>query len=200
MSNHPVRFRVEPSAPRDRVHVAIRLALLVALGAVGYSTIYWVLYLALPAIAAALIADGGGERYRAARGPQIVRVLRWIAGAYAYLWLLTDALPAAEPGGPVELEVELAGAPTAGQALLRLLYSLPALVLLAILSFALFFVWIVGAIAVLATRRLPEAVADFLALTLRFQMRLAAYHLSLVDRYPSFEEAPRTTAATGAPA
>jgi hypothetical protein len=30
-------------------------------------------------------------------------------------------------------------------------------------------------------------VSDFLALTLRYQFRLFAYHSSIVDRYPSFE-------------
>jgi hypothetical protein len=50
-------------------------------------------------------------------------------------------------------------------------------------------VWLLGAVWVLVRRRMPAAIADFIALVLRYQFRLIAYHLSLVDRYPSFEEA-----------
>jgi hypothetical protein len=68
--------------------------------------------------------------------------------------------------------------------------SLPALLVLAVLSIAASLLWVVGAIAILVRRRLPHAIGSFLALTLRYQFRLVAYHLSLVERYPSFEEAP----------
>jgi hypothetical protein len=40
---------------------------------------------------------------------------------------------------------------------------------------------------VLASERVPPALSDFIEATLRYQFRLFAYHLSLVDRYPSFE-------------
>ncbi len=172
-----------------RVHVVIRLTLLVALGAVGCSSVYWVIYLALPAMAALLIAQKGGARYLADDAPAIVPVLRWLARAYAYLWLLTDAPPTSATGGPVDLDVAPSGQPTASSALLRLLYSLPALLLLAVLSFVAWVLWILGAVVVLVSERLPAFIADFLAATLRFQFRLVAYHLSLDDRYPSFEEA-----------
>jgi hypothetical protein len=42
-------------------------------------------------------------------------------------------------------------------------------------------------------------VFDFLRATLRYQFRLIGYHMSLVDAYPSFEEAPLTrVSGTGA--
>jgi Domain of unknown function (DUF4389) len=59
--------------------------------------------------------------------------------------------------------------------------------LVAVLSLAADLVWIVAAMVALVTERMPAALADFLALTLRVQLRFAAYHLSLVDRYPSLE-------------
>jgi hypothetical protein len=61
---------------------------------------------------------------------------------------------------------------------------------LAVLSIAAGLLWLLGAIAILVRRRMPHAIRSFLALTLRYQFRLAAYHLSLVERYPSFEEVP----------
>jgi hypothetical protein len=198
MAMHPVHLRIEPSANMARVHVVIRLALLLALGALGLSSLYWLLYLVLPAIAALVLSQRGAQRYLSEDGPPIVRVLRWLAGAYAYLWLLTDAFPTSEAGGAVDLEVDVGGSPTPSSALLRLLNSLPALLILVLLSLAAGIIWLIGAIVILIRKRMPAALANFLALTLRYQFRLAAFHLSLVDRYPSFEEESSQHAAATA--
>ena len=186
MGTHPVQFCVQSANRMERTHVLIRLALLLALGAVGCSSIYWFLYLALPALAALFISDKGGQRYLAEDAPRMVRILRWIVAAYAYLWLLTDTFPTREANGPVELKVDVSGSPTTRSALLRLLLSLPALLLLVVLSIAAGFLWLIGALVILVRQRIPAAIADFLALTLRYQFRLIAYHLSLVHAYPSF--------------
>jgi hypothetical protein len=52
--------------------------------------------------------------------------------------------------------------------------------------------WLRAPLAVDGGRRsgIPAAIASFLELTLRYQFRLVAYHLSLVNCYPSFEQAP----------
>jgi hypothetical protein len=198
---HPVQFRVDAPLSRQRIQVAIRLAILLALGAIGYSSIGWLLYLALPATAALLISQQGGAGYVTDSGPRIVRGLGWLSAAAAYLWLLTDEFPSAGPGHPVALEVEQTTAPTAGGALLRLLYSLPALLLALLLNLVLSVVWVIGALWILAVRRMPEPLVELLTLALRFKVRFAAYHLALVDRYPSFEAAARpTTAPTPTPA
>jgi hypothetical protein len=197
MSSHPVQFHVERSR-MQRMQVVVRLAILAALGAVGCSSVYWLIYLALPAVAAVLVSRDGAERYLRDDAPPAARVLVWMAGAYAYLWLLTDALPGSDASDPVELAVEVGGKPTAGSALLRLITSLPALLLLAVLSMAAVPLWIVGAIAVLATERMPAALADFIAMKLRYQFRLVAYHLSLVDAYPLLVDAPLPHAPSGA--
>ncbi len=195
MTTHPVQLRVVPAPRLARIHVVIRLVLLAALGTIGCSSLYWLLYLALPALAALAVSQRGSERYLAEDGPRLLRALRWVAGAYAYLWLLTDEFPTTQAAGAVELEVATGGAPTPGSALLRLVYSLPALVLLAILSFAAGVLWIVAALWILVAQRTPAALADFFALVLAYQFRLVAYHLSLVDRDPSLEG----TAASSAP-
>jgi hypothetical protein len=174
----------------QRVQVVVRLALLAALAAIGCSSVYWLAYLALPVLAALLVSRDGARGYLGGDAPGIVRVLRWFAGTYAYLWLLTDRLPTLEGEGPVELNIETGGTPTAGSALRRLVTSLPALLLLAILSVAASFLWILGAIAILATGRTPAWIADFIAMKLRYQFRIAAYHLSLVDAYPALADSP----------
>src|SRR5579871_5200881 len=184
MSNHPVELEIEHPKRTARIHVLTRLALLAAFSALGCSGIYWFLYLAIPALVATVILSRGADRYLSEDGPRVVRVLRWFASAYAYLWLLTDVLPTAG-GSPVDLRIQLEGRPSAGSALLRLIFSLPALVLLAVLSLIAGVAWIIGAVVILVRERLPGGIADFLSLTLRVQFQLVAYHLSLVDAYPS---------------
>jgi hypothetical protein len=193
---HPVQFRVEARPQRARISVVIRLSLLLAIGVVGYSAIYWLLYFSIPALVAMLILQKGADHYHLTDAPRIVRGLRWLAGAYAYLWLLTDVIPTTDAGGPVDLEVELTGRPTATSCLLRLVYSLPAMLLAVVLSLASALLWVFAAIVILVNERMPAAIAEFLTLTLRYQSRLVAYHLSLVDRYPSFQESPLAHVAT----
>ena len=198
MTTHPVQLQVEPPPLTERVHVVIRILFLVALGMVGLSWASCFLYLALPALVALRILNRGAERYLAEDAPRVVRVLRWLASASAYLALLNDVLPTSE-GSPVDLAVTPSGTPTATSALLRLITSLPAVIVLSLLSVAAGIVWAVGAVLALIRRRMPGLIADFLALVLRYQFRLFAYHLSLVDRYPSFEES-RTAHAAGSTA
>ena len=188
---HPVELIVEPATRILRVHMVIRLALLMALAVLGCSSIYWCLYLAIPALVALAVTRKGGARYLTEDAPRIVHGLRWVATTYAYLWLLSNELPTAE-GGHVELQITTGGAPTVRSALLRLVYSLPALVLVAVLSCVGVLVWAIAAATILTTERMPRALAEYLALTLRVQLRLVAYHLSLVDRYPSLEGSNKT--------
>jgi hypothetical protein len=105
-----VDLRIELPERMQRIHVLIRLAILLALGAVGCSSLYWILYLGLPAIAALLIAQKGAGRYFAEDAPGMVRALRWFVGAYAYLWLLADAPQPSDSGGAAELRVAAASA------------------------------------------------------------------------------------------
>ena len=57
--------------------MGIRLLLLLALGAIGCSSIYWLAYFLLPALAALLILQDGSERYVNEAAPAITRALRW---------------------------------------------------------------------------------------------------------------------------
>jgi len=198
MSSHPVQLQVEPPPTTERIHVVIRILLLFALGTIGVSWASCFLYLVVPALVALRILNGGAERYLAEDAPRVVRALRWLASACAYLALLTDVLPTSQ-GSPVDLAITPGGEPTPKSALLRLLTSLPAALLLAILSVAAGVWWLVGAVVVLIRRRMPAAIADFITGVLRYQFRLIAYHLSIVDRYPTFGEA-RTAHAAGSSA
>lgn len=188
MSTHPVQLHIERTERVPRIQVAIRLVLVLALGVVSWSAIYWLLYLALPALVALDLSHEGGEGYASRDAPRLVRGLKWLAGAYAFLGLLTNVLPTTEEGdgkGPVDLHVDVCRHPTVRSAFLRLVTSLPALVLVAVLSVAAWFGWLIGAACALVIERVPRPLADFLMLVLRVKLRFIAYHLSLVDRYPS---------------
>jgi hypothetical protein len=185
---HPVQLRFDPPATMTRVHVLIRLVLLAALGTIGCSSLYAVLYLALPAVAALEINRAGGAAYLQSATARATRTVTWLASAYGYLWMLTDAPPASE--GPVQLTVDPSGSPTVRSALLRLITSLPALLILAVLSIAATLLWCIGALIILVRQQPSAALMDFFALTLRYRFRLVAYHASLVDRYPTTEESP----------
>jgi hypothetical protein len=187
MSLYPVQLHVEATRMR-RGQVVVRLALLAALAAIGCSSAYWLVYLSLPIVAALLVSRDGPDRYLGQDAGGMLGVLRWFAGAYAYLWLLTDSLPTSEASGPVVLTVEVGGKPTVSSAFWRLVTSLPAILLLAILSMAAALLWIAGAVAILFTGRVPAAITDFISMKLRYQFRLIAYHLSLVDAYPALAD------------
>ena len=171
-----------------RPQVVTRLVLLVALATLGCSSLYWLFYLAAPAIAAMRISQKTAQGYLNDDGPRLQRILNWVAGAYAYLWLLTDAFPSSEPDGPVRLELTPSGEPTPTSALLRLFTSVPAVAALGVLSIAAGLLWPIGAIVILVSGRLPHVLFDFFLFTLRSQFQSIAYHLSLVDRYPFVEE------------
>jgi hypothetical protein len=187
MFAHPVQLHVARAERVPRIHVAIRLVLVVALGLVAWSSIYWLLYLALPAMVALDLLQKGSEAFITRDAPRVVRGLRWLAGAEAYLFFLSNELPSST-GGAIDLNVNLSASPTASGALARLLLSLPALLLVAILSAVSSLVWILAAIVALVTERIPRLFGDFFVVVLRLKYRLLAYHLSLVDRYPSLVE------------
>ncbi|HVY41327.1 MAG TPA: DUF4389 domain-containing protein [Polyangia bacterium] len=184
MHPHPVQLEVQLPSRTARIHVLTRLALLVAVGTLGVSGLYGTAYFALPALVALVVAQKGSGSYRTECAPKAVPVLRWFAAAYGFMWMLTDVLPTSQ-GHPVDLRIDVSGQPTVGTALLRLITSLPALLVLALLSAVAGLLWIVGAVVVVFRERMPAAIFRFLAATLRYQFRLVAYHLSLVDRYPS---------------
>ncbi|MEU6934398.1 DUF4389 domain-containing protein [Streptomyces sp. NPDC046374] len=70
--------------------------------------------------------------------------------------------------------------------LLRWLLLLPQFIVVAVLSFAAFFVTIAAWFSALVLGRLPESIATFLGSVLAYQTRVSASAALLVDRYPPF--------------
>ena len=183
MNGYPVEFDVERPPTFQRAHVFLRIALLIVVGWIGHPT--GLLWLGIPAVAALLVAQKGGKRYLDEDGPKVVRVLNWVLDLVAYLALLTDRLPG-ESGHPVRFEVRRSGSPSVGSALLRILYAIPSLIVLAILMFVGAFVWVIAVIAILVDEKYPESLWHFMRGIVRWEACLFAYLASLVDEYPPF--------------
>jgi hypothetical protein len=179
----PVTFEIERPPVFQRAHVFLRVALLVVIGWIGHPI--GLLWLGLPVVAAILVSQKGGQRYLDADGPTVTRALNWILDLVAYLALLTDRLP--DRGEhPVRFRVERSGSPTVGSALLRILYAIPNLIVLAILTFVGAIVWVIAVVFVLVDEHYPNSLWRFLLGLVRWEAWLLAYLASLVDRYPPF--------------
>lgn len=173
-------------AAMSRAHLLLRLLIAMAVGGLA-NAIGWpggVLYFALPAIAAVLVAQHGAARFFERDAPRLTRVLGWIVGFHAYMGLLTDRFPLAAPDEPVRYEGEPQGAPTVGSAVLRVLTTIPAAIVLWVLSLLSCIVWVLAAVAILFVQHYPRSWFDFQCGVLRFAARVLAYHASLVATYP----------------
>jgi hypothetical protein len=197
MTSYPVVFTVARPERFNRMHLLIRMALFAAISAMGTSlgVAFCILYLLLPVLSAAMISQKGPARFHTEDGPWLERALRWVMAFYAYMALLTDKLPGAPPDGPVRFEVHIGGSPTPQSALKRLFSSLPSAIVLAVLSIALWLIWVVSAIMILITEQYPESLYDFQCGVLRWQARLLGFHASLVEEPPPFRFDPGSAPA-----
>lgn len=186
-----VEFDVERPPAFDRAHVFLRVVLLIVIGWISHPV--GLLWLGLPAFAAILVSQKGGQRYVDESGTTVTRVLAWIVQLVAYLALLTDRLPGS--GSAVRFEVERSGSPTVRSALMRVLYAIPSLIVLSILTFLGAVVWTIAIVLVLVDGRYPEGMWRFLFGIVQWEARLLAYLASLVDAYPPFSLAAAPASA-----
>ncbi len=68
----------------------------------------------------------------------------------------------------------------------RLLLAIPHFVLLYVWGIAALVVWVIAWFAALFTKRVPEALHNFLASYLRYQVHVFAYVILVADPYPGF--------------
>jgi Domain of unknown function (DUF4389) len=187
MTPYPVDIEVVAPAEFSRLQLVLRIAFGIAIGYVGISLgwLFGLLYLVLPLFAAIVVSDRGGAAF-VERSRPLQRVLRWVVAFYGYLFFVTDRFPTDTELVELRVEIQPVGTPTVGSALGRLLTSIPATLVLAILFFASCLIAFVAAIAVLLARRYPPSLHAFQCAVLRWQARLLVYHASLVDVYPPF--------------
>jgi hypothetical protein len=142
------------------------------------------LYLALPALAAVLVATHGAQRFRVDDAPRVLRVLDWVLSFFAYMMLLTDQLPFGENQPIVRVTAQPHGEPTVGSALLRVFTSIPVALVLLVLQIVGSVLWFLAAISVLFVARYPRSWFNFQCGILRAEARLLVYHTSITDEYP----------------
>jgi uncharacterized protein DUF4389 len=184
---YPVQLEVTSPARFDRVQLALRLVIAIALGWVG-ATAGWLgcaVFLALPVIAAVVISTRGSQAYLDDTGPKVWRVVSWLLAFSAYMLLLTDRFPAGETT-EVQIHIRPDGHPTTGSALFRLITSIPSGFVLGILGFVSSVLFVVAAVMVLIDQQVPAGILGYQRGVLRWQARLAGYHASLVEEYPPF--------------
>lgn len=114
--------------------------------------------------------------------------LRWRARAVGYMCLLTDAYPPFGDGPyPIAVQViEPAEPRDRVRVGLRFLLAIPHFVALCFLMIAWLVVTAVAWIAIVLTGAHPSTLYAFAASMLRWTVRVEAYMLLLVDRYPPF--------------
>ena len=187
MTAYLVRFNVTRPEKFDRTQVALRIVVILALSLLG-GIIGWSLglvYLALPVLAAVLISQKGGARYLEDRGGPAMTLLQWYLALYTYLSMLADKIPS-EPEEIISFEVRTQGTPSVGSALLRLIFSIPSAIVLALLGIIAMFIWIVAVVSVLINESYSEGLYNLQLGIMRWHARLLGYHASLVDQYPPF--------------
>jgi hypothetical protein len=188
MAAYPVVFDIQQQETYDRVHIAIRIGIIIILsilaGAIGW--VFGLLYLAVPVLAAILIAQKGAQQYFAEADENMVKWLRWIAALYSYLFLLTDRLPNQEPKETLRFEVRPHGEPTPGGVLLRIILAIPHLIVLSLIGIIAFVLMIIAAIMILVQEKYPAGIFDFIKADLRWNARMYGYLAGLAQDYPPF--------------
>lgn len=182
---YPVTFDVSRPEKFERPHVFLRILVAVIVW-ILVESIFGLVYLVVPALAAIFVSQKGSEKYLEEDGPRMTGWLRWVIAFYAYLAILTDRFPIEKPEEIVRFEVQTGGRPTVGSALLRLVYSIPSAFVLVLLGIVSAIVWVIAAVMVLIGENYPGALYNFQRGVLRWEARLLGYLASLVDQYPPF--------------
>lgn len=206
-THYPVNIEVDPpTEPRNKLTVGFRVilgiphALLVG-GFVGlsflfgYENNYGAFFSSgvLGAVAGICAFISWFAILFANQHPQGLRdlgtfYLRWKVRAMAYQALFRDEYP---PFGdseyPARLHIELAEFPRDKVSVgLRIIYAIPHLIIISLLGIAWFVTSVIAWFAILFTGEYPQGLYNFGIGVFRWQTRVEAYMLLLVDKYPPF--------------
>jgi hypothetical protein len=182
MTLHPVDTTIESPLRFAPIQILVRLVVALALGFLGV-TAGWLgcaLYLVLPALAAVYISSRGSDAYLREVAPALERVIAWVVAFHAYMLMTVDRPQ------DVRVAIHTSGRPAIHTALLRLLMSLPAALVLAVLLVPASLFAVIGLITILVARSQPESLLRFQRAVVCYAGRLAAYHACLVEAYPLF--------------
>ncbi len=146
----------------------------------------WIVFLAGPVVSAVLVAQRGGDEFHAGFGENYRKLVAFLVGIQAYLFLGTDQFPSWGEDGEVRYAYQASGTPTVGSALLRIIMVIPHAIALWVVGIVAFFGWIVGAVTVLASESVADGIWRFLMGMVAWEGRVLTYFLSMVEEYPPF--------------
>jgi hypothetical protein len=120
-----------------------------------------------------------------------LQIHRWTTNVLAYSFgLLRDEYPpfSGDAGEyPLAFEIEYREDLSRWKIFVKWLLAIPHLIVLSVLSIAVFFAIVIAWFAILFTARYPRGLFDFVVGVYRWFMRVSAYSSWLmVDRYPPF--------------
>ena len=128
----------------------------------------------------------------------IVAMQRFVLRANAYLLLITDKYPPFDGEAALSYEVERPERLQRKQIFLwKTLASIPHIIALTVLWFAVAVCVVIAWIAILFTGRYPLGLRGFVVGWLRWAARLNAYWISLTDDFPPFSLSADVGPATG---
>lgn len=181
-----VQFDIGFTAERDRKTTALRffyaIPHLIIVGALGYlaealSVVQWFVILFT------------GKRHQGmwnlSRG-----VVDWQARAYSYAGLMFDTYPNfgfEKLNEPTTFDITFEEEANRLTCALRIIWAIPALLLLVILSIGGFVMTIVSWFAIVFTGNQSQSRFDFLMKVHRYGVRTSAYASLLTDTYPKYE-------------
>ena len=113
----------------------------------------------------------------------------WEVRAYAYAGMLYDTYPNfafEKKDEPVTFVLDWDESVNRLSVALRIIYAIPAVLLMLLVAIGGFFVFIGTWFAILFTGKQPQGMFDFLVKAQRFGARVSAYLYLLTDTYPKF--------------
>ncbi len=198
---YPVSFDVEGPAEVSRLSTFFRIILLIPvalflgiIGSIGTGGILGGLILA-HWITVLIRGRPVGWICRA-----IVAIQRFVLRAYTYFFLITDKYPPFEGDWNVHYEVDQTERIQRKQLVIwKTLASIPHVIALVVLWFAVVVCIVISWFAILFTGRFPLGLRGFIVGWMRWGARVSAYWISLRDEYPPFsfsaDASPTSTTA-----
>ncbi len=180
---YPVTFEVEYPEQQSRWKTLLRIPLVIPVWLFSYLLVY-VAFLALFPVWVAALLRGRMPRFLF---DFLVATNRFFVRVQAYASLLTDVYPAFEGEYPVRYWVRYPQRISRWKLVFwKFATSIPHLIVLQVLLYAVFAVVAIGWLAIMFTGAFPRALHDFVVNVTRYQQRAYAYILSLRDEYPPY--------------